>query len=272
MNYQNSEIKNEIALVTGGSKGIGKEISKRLAAMDITTWIASRTQSDIDRTVNEINNAGGSANGYQVDVSNPVDLEEMISYIHDRSGQIDILVNNAGIGQGGQKLWETDTEKWWKVMEVNVRGPMVLCNLVLPGMIEQNWGTVINLASFSAIRPQPMSSAYGISKTALTRMTDTLAASLEETNIGIFPISPGLVYTDMTKDVPVFKDLPDEAWTPVEEAGKLVTKLVSGRYHPLSGRFIHVNYDVDDMLSKVEQIKEDNVYTLRLAKLNGLED
>ncbi|MCE7735059.1 MAG: SDR family oxidoreductase, partial [Candidatus Heimdallarchaeota archaeon] len=139
-------------------------------------------------------------------------------------------------------------------------------------MINNNSGTIINISSFAGVRSSPMASAYGVSKAAIARFTDNLSESLKDYDIGVFAISPGLVLTDMTKDHPFFKTLPPEAWTPIEKTSELVNKLVTGKYNKLSGRFIHVIYDIDNMLTNVNRITEEGLYILRLPTLEGLEE
>lgn len=149
---------------------------------------------------------------------------------------------------------------------------MILTHLVLKDMIKNNSGTIINVSSFAGVRSTPMASAYGVSKAALSRLTDNTAEEVKDYNIGVFSISPGLVHTDMTKDAPIFKNLPANAWTPIEKTSELVIKLISGDYNKLSGRFVHVSYDIDDMLINADKIIEDGLYMLRLPNLEGLQE
>lgn len=261
-----------IALVTGGGRGIGREIATMLGASGITVCISARTKSQIDKVVMEITSKGGIAFGYQADMENLEDLDLLVEEITNNVGTIDILVNNAGVGGIGLSFWEDDPRRWWQTLEINLRGPMVLTHKVIKGMITKNRGTIINVSSFAGVRPTPLASAYSVSKAAITRFTDNLAASLLNYNIGVFAISPGLVYTEMTKDVPIFKSLPQDAWTPIEKTPELVMKLISGDYNKLSGKFIHVSYNIDELLDKSDQIIQDQLYILRLATLSGLEE
>lgn len=266
------DLKGKIALVTGGGSGIGRAISEELAKAGAKVIIASRRHDLVNTTATEINNIGGDVIGVQLDVGNPKQIEDVVKRINKEIGKIDILINNAGTGIGGKPIWEEDYEDWWKVMEVNVRGPLILSSLVMKEMVVHGSGSIINIGSFIGIRPSPMVSAYGISKTTLIRFTDTLAQEIDNPNIGVFCISPGLVLTDMTKDIPQYKDLPPEVWTPVEKTPPMVMKLVSGRYNDLSGRMIHVTWDLDEMLANSEKIQKEGLYQLKLANLDGFEE
>jgi len=266
------KFENKVALVTGAGRGIGKEIVLKLSEIGVKVCIMARTKSQVDEVVNEITKSGRVGFGFVGDMKNSEDLYRIVEEIRTEIGTIDILVNNAGIAHGGMFLWDDDPIKWWETMEVNLKGPMILCHLILKDMISNNSGIIVNISSFAAIRSTPMASAYGVSKTAISRLTDTIAESVKEYNIGIFAISPGLVLTDMARDVPFFKDLPPDAWTPIEKSAEVVSKLVTGKYNKLSGRFIHVDYDLENMLNNVEKIVDDGLFILRLPTFEGLQE
>lgn len=266
------KLTNKVALITGGGRGIGKEIAIKLAENGEKVCITARTKSQVDEVVHNLINHGYEAFGYTGDVKNPGDLSRIVNQITQNVGKIDVLVNNAGIANGGVPLWDDDPIRWWETLEVNLRGPMILSHLVLKDMISANSGTIINVSSFAGVRSTPLASAYGISKAAIARLSDNIAESVRKYNIGVFTISPGLVHTDMNKDVPFFKDLPPNAWSPIEKTSELVIKLITGKYNKLSGRFIHVGYDIDNMLENIDEIKEKGLYILRLPTLHGLEE
>lgn len=123
--------------------------------------------------------------------------------IERRLGPVDVLVNNAGVGGPNLPLWECDPDAWWRALEVNLRGPMLLCRVVLPAMIRRRSGTIVNVESYAGIRASMgggvAGTAYPVSKAALVRSTDTLAASVDEHGVRVFSISPGLVRTAMAE-------------------------------------------------------------------------
>ena len=261
----------KVAVITGGSRGIGKEISVRFAQEGMCVVIASRTQSQVDATVKEIREQGGDIIGFVIDVSDGSAVKDMISSIHDSYGPIDILINNAGAAYGGMPLWEDNPETWWRFMEINLKSALLMSHYALKDMVSRNSGTIINMSSFAGIRPLPTASAYGVSKTAMTRLGESIHTMLpKDSNVAIFNISPGLVYTDMTKDAPMFKNLPPEAWTPAETTVEVCMSLISGKYNALSGRFVHVTWDADKLLDEVNEITEKNLLILRLPDLDGL--
>jgi len=257
----------QVALVTGGSRGIGREIAKALAAAGAKVAVTATNMQKLAETVSIIREAGGEARAFLLDVTNLLSIQSAIAKIREIYGDIDLLVNNAGIAGGGEPPWEADIEQWWKIQEINVKGVFLCSHAVLPRMIERQQGRIINVGSYAGISPNPMSSAYSVSKTALLRLTDSTAEAAKEYGVSVFAISPGLVLTDMTRDAPPFQDLPPDAWTPIEMSAQLCVRLASGEADALTGRLIHAREDdLDEMLSRVDEILEEDLYTLRLKK------
>ncbi|OLS19572.1 MAG: 3-oxoacyl-[acyl-carrier-protein] reductase FabG [Candidatus Heimdallarchaeota archaeon LC_3] len=260
----------KIVVITGGNRGIGKEIAIKLSKLGVKVVVTATNEEKINETVLEIKNSGGKAFGYLCDVSNPDSVNRIFKKIDTEVGSVDFLINNAGIGGIGGSLWTIDQENWWKVLEVNLRGPMLCTQAVLTNMIANKSGTIINMGSYAGIRPLPYASSYSVSKAALIRFSDSIAESVKEYGINVFTVSPGLVLTDMTKDVQVFKDLPDEAWSSIEKISELVVQLLLKDVSSLTGRFIHVNQELDGLIQKSDKIQKEGLYTLRLAGLDGL--
>jgi NAD(P)-dependent dehydrogenase (short-subunit alcohol dehydrogenase family) len=261
-----------VALVTGGGRGIGEEIATVLGDAGYAVAVAARTREEVEAVAGDIADAGGRARAYTADLAHPGEIDDLAAAVEADLGAVDVLVNNAGIGAGGQSPWEADPETWWHVLEVNLRGPMRLCRRLVPGMVARDRGYVINVGSLAGARPAPMSSAYGVSKAALARLGDSTAAALADRDsaVCVFTVSPGLVRTEMPADVPVSEDLPSDAWTPIEEVGDLVRRLVGGDFDALSGRFIHVGFDHEAMLENADRIVDEGLYVLRIPGLDGL--
>ncbi|MCE7735501.1 MAG: SDR family oxidoreductase, partial [Candidatus Heimdallarchaeota archaeon] len=125
----NKAFLNKVALITGGGRGIGREIALKLAENGVKVCITARTKSQVDEVVEEIRNKGKEGFGHVGDVKNTDDLERITTNIKQNVGTIDILVNNAGIANGGVSLWDDDPNRWWDTLEVNLRGPMILSHL-----------------------------------------------------------------------------------------------------------------------------------------------
>jgi 3-oxoacyl-[acyl-carrier protein] reductase len=249
----NAELQGQVALVTGGGRGIGRNIALELAAAGMSVVVTGRTREEVEATASEI---GGRA--LVGDVSKRHDVERWFS----EAGEVDLLVNNAGMGIHEDAAWELDPDEWWHVFEVNVLGVYLCCRAVIPGMLERRRGRIVNVASGAAYLPGLKSTAYGGSKAAVHRFSEALANQLEPHGIPVFSISPGLVRTQMTES---FGD--DMPWTPPELAPHLVRALASGRLDTLAGRYLHAEHDdVDDLAARADEIVEDDLNAIRLRR------
>ncbi len=209
----------------------------------------------------------------QADVSDSNRARSVVAEVNKDIGPIDVLINNAGTSggaKGPQMFWDMSVEDWWRVQETNIKGPMLYCHAVLPHMLERRGGIIINVGSYISIRPMAMATAYAASKAALARFTDCLAADLADSDVQLFCVSPGFVITDMTKDLPFIKEIPDENFNQPEDIAALVCELISGNYYELSGRFIHVEDDISLLLANAQRVGKEHLYQLRMHGLNGL--
>ena len=257
------ELQGQVALVTGGGRGIGASIAFELAAAGMRVAVAARTREQVEEVAVQI---GGLALG--VDVSDEASVRRMVDATERELGPIDLLVNNAGVmGPSEPAIWEDDdTGAWWRVFEINMLGTYLCCRTALRGMVDRGSGRIVNVGSGSAYLPVTAGgigdSAYGPSKAALHRFGEILAGQLEQHGIAVFTISPGLVRTALTES------LGDNApWTPPELAPRLVRALASGRADRLAGRYIHAEHDdIDDLIARAGQIAADDLNQIRLRR------
>jgi NAD(P)-dependent dehydrogenase (short-subunit alcohol dehydrogenase family) len=251
-----------VALVTGGGRGIGASIARELAAAGMRVAVSGRTEAQVATTAATID--GLALVG---DVAQRSDVEEWIRLTEAELGPVDVLVNNAGIESARGPLWEQDPDDWWHVFEVNVKGAMLCCRAVLPGMVERGAGRIVNLGSGGSYLPVQAGSialgtAYGASKAALGRFSELLAAQVAGLGVHVFLISPGLVRTSMTES---FGD--DAPWTPPELAPQLVRVLASGRADALAGRYLHAEHDdVEQLVLRADEIVEQDLNAIRLRR------
>jgi NAD(P)-dependent dehydrogenase (short-subunit alcohol dehydrogenase family) len=247
----------QVALITGGGRGIGAGIARELADAGMKVAVSARTRDQVDAVANEI---GGLA--VVADVSKQADVEAMVAEVERELGPLDLLVNNAGIAHWGDKHWEDDPENWWHVFEINVLGPYLVSRAVIPGMIERGRGRIVNTGSGSGYLPGQATTAYGGSKAALYRIGEGLSQQLEPYGIAVFTFSPGLVKTEMTGG---FGD--DMPWTPPELAPRLVRVLASGRADKLAGRYLHAEHDdIEDLIRRADEIVEQDLNAIRLQR------
>jgi NAD(P)-dependent dehydrogenase (short-subunit alcohol dehydrogenase family) len=210
-----------------------------------------------------------------VDITDQAAVEALVSDVESELGPIDLLVNNAGIIGDYGPAWEADPTLWWRVMEVNVLGPFLCVRAVVPGMIARRRGRIVNLSSGAGMNHFPHGSAYAVSKAAVTRFTENLAGEVEPYGIAVFNLSPGTVRTAMTEYV--LNSPTGQKWQPQlrqvfdqghdvspDEAARLTVYLASGQADALTGRYLRVGDDIPDLVSRATEIKERDLYKMRL--------
>ena len=251
------ELDGQIALVTGGGRGIGANIARELARGGARVAVAARTSEQLE----DARAATSSAFPVVADVSRRDSVETMVRAVESGLGPIDLLCANAGIGSREARAWEADPDEWWRVFEVNVLGVYLCCRAVIPGMLERGRGRIVITGSGAAYLPGSANSAYSASKAAVWRFGEILAQQLEG-RIPVFIFSPGLVRTQMTTWA---RD--DAPWTPPELAPQLVRVLASGRADALAGRYLHAEHDdIEDLIARADEIRENDLNAIRLQR------
>ena len=245
-------LEGQVALVTGGGRGIGASIARELSGAGMDVWISGRTADQVEATAAEI--GGHPLVG---DVSRRDHVERWVR----ETAPVDLLVANAGGGNRGIS-WELDPDEWWRVFEVNVLGVHLSCSAVIPGMLERGRGRIVITGSGAAYLPGATETGYTSSKAAVCRYGETLANALRN-RIPVFVMSPGLVRTAVTEDA--FDD--DAPWTPTECAPRLVHALATGRFDALAGRYLHAEHDPTETLpGRIEEILADDLNAIRLRR------
>jgi NAD(P)-dependent dehydrogenase (short-subunit alcohol dehydrogenase family) len=273
----NVDLSEQIALVTGGGRGLGRYIAQALARAGAAVAVVARSEGEIAETATLITQAGGRAAPFTADVTDFDAIQRAVSSIEQQLGAVDLLVNNAGRFHAPGPIWETDADDWWRDVEVNVRGPFLCAKAVLPGMMARQRGRMINLASQAGLWGIPAGSGYCSSKAALIRFSEILAADVKPYGISVFAVDPGTVQTPMNdyllasqvidKYVHGFIELFEQGRdVPPDLIANLTVRLASGQADALSGRFISVQDDLDDFIQRAEQVAKDDLYMLRLRQ------
>ena len=199
MNLSDFSLNTKVALVTGGSSGIGKMMALSLARAGAYVWIAS-SRDNADETIKEIESQGSNGAFIQADVTSTSDLEKMLSHIYSVSGKIDILVNGAGINPR-TSAEELTLEQWQETIDLNLTAPFHLSQLVAESMRENNWGRIINIASLQSLRAFDNSIPYGASKGGVMQLTRALAQAYSKDGVLVNAIAPGFFRTNLTESL-----------------------------------------------------------------------
>ena len=199
MNLTDFSLNNKVALVTGGTSGIGKKMALALARAGAFVWIVS-TRDNADETISEIEQQGSEGAFFQVDVTDSNNLETMLSHIYGVSKKIDILVNAAGINLR-IPAEDLSLDDWQKTININLTAPYYLSQLVVKKMKENQWGRIINIASLQSLRAFDDSIPYGASKGGVMQLTRALAQSYSKHGILVNAIAPGFFNTKLTESL-----------------------------------------------------------------------
>lgn len=272
------QLENQVAIVTGAGRGIGRAIAQRLAGEGAKVGLISRTAEQLNETAANITGAGGTALVLPTDVTDQAAMEAAVAKVVEAYGPIDLMVNNAGSFQAIGPVWEVDPETWWNDVSINVRGVFLGCRAVVGSMVARGEGRIINLIGGGTDRPMPYGSGYGTSKAAVMRFTESLAAEAKEHGVKVFAMGPGLVRTVMT-EYQVTSEA-GQTWkpevaqafdagrdVPPTRAADLSVLLASGRFDGLAGRAFGVHDDMDAVQAEANRIRDEDLYTLRIKRL-----
>ncbi|MBI2424348.1 MAG: glucose 1-dehydrogenase [Candidatus Hydrogenedentes bacterium] len=188
-------LKDKIALVTGASRGIGEAIARCFAENGATVILTARKQEGLDTVAAAINGAGGKAVAIACHAGQSDSIAALFAQIKERFGRLDILVNNAATNPYFGPAMHISESAFDKTMEVNVKGYFLMMQHAAPMMVEQNGGSIINVASIAGISPGPMQVVYSMTKGAVINMTKGFAKELGSANVRVNAIAPGVVET-----------------------------------------------------------------------------
>lgn len=194
-------LKGKVAIITGGTRGIGLEIVKVFKENNAEVILFGSKKETVDKAISELEKENIFVEGYYPNLSNPQEIEEVINEIINKHNKIDILVNNAGIS-ANKKIEDTTYEDFEKIMDLNVNAIFNMTKAVVPYMKEQKEGVIINTSSMVSIYGQPSGVGYPASKFAVNGITKSLARELGPANIRVNAVAPGVTNTDMVANLP----------------------------------------------------------------------
>lgn len=225
-----------VAIVAGGSRGIGRAIALAFAHEGAKVAVVGRNKSRCDEVVSQISKNGGDAISVQADVANEADVARMAEKTKEKFQRIDILVNSAAVNLPYRTVTELTLDEWNWVIGVNITGTFLCCRAVLPQMIAQRFGKIINFSSVGGRRGAAGRSPYRASKAAIINFTECLAAEVKEFGIDVNAICPGPVETDMLREITGGK-IPTHAMPP-EDIVPVAVFLASDESRAITGTAI----------------------------------
>lgn len=240
------DLKDKIALVTGGGQGIGKIISLKLAQNGATVNVADINEESAKNVAHEIESNNGKASFCKMDVSNYNEVQDTINKILDKYGKIDILINNAGITRDGLLL-KMKEEDWDRVININLKGVFNCTKAVLRAMLKERQGRIVNIASIVGLIGNAGQANYSASKAGIIGFTKTIAREVASRNITVNAIAPGFIATDMTKVLSdevkenLSKQIPLGRLGQPEDVANAVLFLVSESAGYITGEVIRVD-------------------------------
>lgn len=242
------DLKNRVAIVTGGGRGIGREIARKLATEGVIVIVADLREDLLEDVKTEWQNQGWAGAQMRCDVRSAKDCQAVAKYTEDQFAQIDILVNNAGVAPGGA-IENLSEDTWDDNLDVNLKGTFLMSQAVIATMKRQKSGRIINASSFAAIIPSIGGAAYAASKVGVESFTRVLAGELGPFNITVNCYAPGMIPTEMNhfaerepaqKEV-LLDTLSLKQWGDPKEIANLICFLASDQASYITGSMINIS-------------------------------
>ena len=277
----------EVVLITGASRGIGRALAVRFAEAGIAVGMVARSAEGLAGTLAAVREAGGAGEAFAADVTDLDAVRRAHERIAETLGPIDALINNAGVGSQIGEMWAVDPDDWWRTVEINLRGTYVCSREVLPAMVSRCHGRIVNIVSRAGAHRWPYFTAYAVSKAAVIKLTESLAAETRDFGVSVVAVHPGLVRGGLT-DAGLLEGPPPppdsiegraRAWfereiaegrsVSVEQSAELLLGVASGRADELSGRYITIDDDLEALVARADDVRRQNLHALKVEPLSS---
>jgi NAD(P)-dependent dehydrogenase (short-subunit alcohol dehydrogenase family) len=231
-------LKDKVAIITGGSRGIGRGVAVAFANEGAFVAIVGRNKTVCDETASFITKNGGTAIAISADVSKEADVTDMVALTIEKLHRIDMLVNSAAVNLPYRLVTDVTLDDWNRIIGVNLTGIFLCCKAVLPQMKKQHSGKIINFSSIGGLSGAPGRAPYRASKAAIINFTECLAAEVKEFGIDVNTICPCVVDTDMLRETKQTVAIPNIPMPP-EEMAEVAVFLASPQGRAITGTTIN---------------------------------
>jgi NAD(P)-dependent dehydrogenase (short-subunit alcohol dehydrogenase family) len=231
-------IKNKIALIAGGTGGLGRAVSLAFLGQGAKVIVTYRRDQEFSALKNVAGENASALAGRKVDVTNETAVQQLVQSIVAEHGHLDVLVNAVGAYAGGAKLWEMDPRVFDQMLDLNLRSGFVLSRVVVPAMLKQGSGVIVNVASKAAVDHAAGAAAYAASKAAAVALMDSLAADLKNSGVRVNSILPSIIDTEVNRMA--MPDADFSKWPKPEEIARVILFLCSDDARIVHGAAIPV--------------------------------
>jgi NAD(P)-dependent dehydrogenase (short-subunit alcohol dehydrogenase family) len=263
-----------VALITGGSRGVGRDVALGLGGAGFAIAVVARSSGALEETRELLDRADVPCVTCAADVRDLDAVASAVALVENKLGPISTVVNNAGTSLAIGPLWEVDPGDWWTDVETSLGGAFNVCRSVIPGMMSRGQGRILNVSSYAGLRPAPYQNGYGAAKAGLASLTESLAESLGPHGIRVFTVTPGFVRTSLTKRLT--ESPQGRRWLP-ELGGRdgldpelfvrLTVAVARGSADALNGRFLHALDDIGELIRSIDDIESQELYVPRLRRI-----
>jgi 3-oxoacyl-[acyl-carrier protein] reductase len=275
-NSMSSPAPRPVVVVTGASRGIGCAVARAFAREGSDIALIARHSADLDRVAHELSSGPTRAQAFSADVAAPGEIERAVARVLETFGRLDVLVNAAGVYGPIGPLAGNDMVAWAAAIATNLLGTACAMRAVLPHMVAQRGGVIVNFSGGGAVAPFPRFSAYSASKAAVVRLTETVAEEVRDAGVRVNAIAPGAVNTRFVDEVlaageragaEFYKQTLEQkrsGGTPPERAAELAVFLASPAASGITGRLISAVWDDWKSLgARSTELRRTSLYTLR---------
>jgi NAD(P)-dependent dehydrogenase (short-subunit alcohol dehydrogenase family) len=278
-----------VVVITGASRGIGREFAMRYATAGARLALLARSAEGLEETLASVRDAGAEGLAIRADVVDDDAVGAAIERVAASLGPVDVLINNAGVGSPTGEMWAIDARRWWQTIEINLGGTVNCSRAVLPSMVARGRGRIINIVSNAGAHRWPYFTDYAVSKGAVIKLTESLAAELRSYDVSVFAAHPGLVRAGLTDAAlgpgpppPTGslearvrswfeRELAEGRTVSAAEAAEFIFELGSGRADALSGRYVAIEDDLEELIQRADEVRAEDLQVLALRRLRSTE-